>query len=128
MGALVAVMLHHRQGFALLGSMTRFRLAPWVWLAVLGAVYALSPPALRGWPNLIIHIVMCLALTSLVVREDNGMAALLRLRPIARIGQISYGMYLYHLFALAIVLKIFPAPTISEWWIILVSYFILSDV
>jgi len=42
---------------------------------------------------------------SLVIREDNGLAKTLQLRPIRRIGQISYGIYLYHLFALVIVEK-----------------------
>lgn len=130
MGALIAVLLHHRSGFALLSGLTRAKLAPWALLIGLGLAYALLPDILRGWPNLVVHTLMCLMLTSLVVREDNGMAGLLQWRPIARVGQISYGMYLYHLFALALVSKAFSVAGVFHfgWWGVLVAYFCVTIV
>lgn len=43
----------------------------------------------------------CLAaiLGAAVIREDHGLARLLSLRPLARIGAVSYGMYLFHMLA-----------------------------
>lgn len=128
MGALMAVLMHHRTGFAVLSALTKGKMASWLWFGILMAAYALLPDKLRGWPNLVVHSIMCLSLISLVVREDNGMAPLLRLRPIARVGQISYGIYLYHLFALAIVTKGFEVLGIFPfgWWGVLVSYFLVA--
>lgn len=40
-----------------------------------------------------------------VVREDNDLAVLLRWRPIAWIGTVSYGMYLMHMIAVNVVRK-----------------------
>jgi peptidoglycan/LPS O-acetylase OafA/YrhL len=69
---------------------------------------------------------MCLALASLALREDNLLSPALRLRPIGRIGQISYGIYLYHLFALVIVEKGFEFLGTRSTWGILAIYFGLS--
>jgi peptidoglycan/LPS O-acetylase OafA/YrhL len=45
----------------------------------------------------VIFGLMTLLLGSTVVREDHVLAPLLKLRPIARIGVVSYGIYLLHL-------------------------------
>lgn len=39
---------------------------------------------------------MAAMLTSLVLREGSGVGKALQLRPLVRMGQISYGMYLWH--------------------------------
>ncbi|HDR28494.1 MAG TPA: hypothetical protein ENN83_07620 [Rhodovulum sp.] len=75
---------------------------------------------------MVVHGLMCMMLVSLVVREDNGMARLMRLGPIARIGQISYGIYLYHLFALAVVMKAFELLGWTGWGWILILYYALA--
>lgn len=123
MGSLCALLLNSPAGFAALSSLTGFRAAPWVWFALLLVALAGFPGALEGLPNLVVHSLMCLVLVSLVVREDNGMAPLLRLPPLVRIGQISYGIYLYHLFALAIVTKVFEILGLTSWgWVLLLYY------
>lgn len=105
MGALTGVLLHYPTAFNALWRLVGFRTAPIVGLGLLAIAYAVLPQFLIGWPNLLMHTLMCLILVSLVIREDNALAPLLKWRPIARIGQISYGIYLYHLFALAVVAK-----------------------
>lgn len=52
-----------------------------------------------------ISLFMTLALASCVTREDHLLRALLTNRPMRYIGSISYGMYLYHAFALHFVDK-----------------------
>lgn len=126
MGALCAVLLHRPTSFRTIAMLTGFKAAAWVWLLALGTAYAMLPDILRGWPNLIVHSLMCLTLISLVIREDNSLASFLQLRPILRIGQISYGIYLYHLFALAIVSKVFQVFGWTNWWWILGLYYILA--
>lgn len=125
MGSLVAVLLNRPAGFAAFWRIAGFRAAPWLWFAAIVAVLAIPGP-LKGWPNLALHSAMCLALASLVLREDNALAPVLRLPPIVRIGQISYGIYLYHLFALVLVGKGFGALGIDSPWGVLILYYALA--
>ena len=106
MGSLLAVVLHSPAGFARLGPLLSGRAMPWLLSVALLVAFAAFPGALMGWPNLVTHTLMTLIVASVVLREDNGMRPLLALPPIARIGQVSYGIYLYHLFALAIAGKL----------------------
>lgn len=123
MGSLMAILLHNPAGFSILRPVTAFQAAPWFWLGALLIALATFPGALEGLPNLVVHSLMCLTLVSLVIREDNGMAPLLTLSPIARIGQISYGIYLYHLFALAIVTRGFEGLGLTGWgWVFFLYY------
>lgn len=128
MGSLAAILLHRPTGFAALRPLTTFRGAALVWFITLLVALAAFPGALEGLPNLVVHSLMTLMLISLVIREDNAMAPAMQLRPIARIGQISYGIYLYHLFALAIVNKALEVLGISGDGWVLPLYFALSIV
>jgi peptidoglycan/LPS O-acetylase OafA/YrhL len=89
LGVLLAQALHRERGFRLL-----YRLLGWKWSApaTLVAMLVCLAPARPPW------LVAFLATTALmgacVVREDNGVAWLLRLKPVAFIGTVSYGMYL----------------------------------
>lgn len=107
MGSLAAVLLHNPAGFARIAPLLQAKPAPLICLGLLCFALAATPGALEGLPNLIVHSLMTLTVVSLVVREDNGLAWVLKLPPLVRIGQISYGIYLYHLFAQGIVLAIF---------------------
>jgi peptidoglycan/LPS O-acetylase OafA/YrhL len=49
---------------------------------------------------------MSYLLVTLVVREDHMLQRFLQFAPIKRIGTISYGMYLFHIFAVTAALKI----------------------
>ncbi len=107
-GSAVAIGLHDRRGFAWAWPVLGARLAPPLAFAGLVAIIAIGPPDLRGWPNLAIHLAMAACLVTLVIRDRNILTPILALRPIARIGEVSYGLYLYHLIALAIVTKALP--------------------
>ena len=123
---LIAILLHRRAGFVALRAVTAFPGAPWVWFAALLAALGGFPGALEGLPNLMVHSLMCLMLTSLVIREDTAMSPLLKLAPITRIGQISYGIYLYHLFALSFVVKVLEVSGLYSGGLVLILYFPLS--
>jgi peptidoglycan/LPS O-acetylase OafA/YrhL len=97
LGSALAVVLDRRRGFRALAALVGNRWAP-VWTAalILGLVW-IGPDDLRGLPNLTIHLAMTLCLAALVVNEASVARPLLTWRPLARIGAISYGVYLYHL-------------------------------
>lgn len=126
MGAGLALILDRRAGFFAMTRLFGARAAAPALLAFLLLLMAILPSDLRGLPNLALHLTMTAALAALVLREDNGLAWVLRLRPLARMGEISYGVYLYHLFALHIAQGILGRIGIEAPWAILGSYVTIS--
>jgi peptidoglycan/LPS O-acetylase OafA/YrhL len=126
MGALLAVLLHNPRGFASIAPWLSRRAMPWLMFTTLIAALALLPKVLEGWPNLLVHSLMCLCLASLVVCEDTGMARILKLPPVVRIGQISYGIYLYHLFVRGVVVPVAMALGITSVGVMFVALLVGS--
>lgn len=89
LGVLLAQALHRERGFRLL-----YRALGWKWAApvMLVTLLACLAPATPMW--LLTFVVTTALVGACVVREDNGLAWFLRLRPVAFVGTASYGMYL----------------------------------
>ncbi len=100
LGSLLAVVLNDRRGFRVLSRALGARWSAVLWVAVLIAALEFLPVDLTGWPQIVVHLIMMLLLGSLVVREDNVLRPVLSLRAVARVGAVSYGIYLYHLIGL----------------------------
>lgn len=101
-GSLMAITLHNPKGFAVFWRLFGYHSAPLVLLLLLLVFWQVLPATLSGWPNFVMHSTMAAVLASLVLREDHILAPAFRLRPVARIGAISYGIYLWHLIGLHI--------------------------
>lgn len=101
-GALAALLLNQRRGYRLLSTICGYSGAPVVFLGLLLVWLQVSPENLKSWPGEVMYVLMALLLVSLVVREDNALRPVLTLAPIRRIGEISYGVYLFHLIGLHI--------------------------
>jgi peptidoglycan/LPS O-acetylase OafA/YrhL len=101
-GSLLGMVLHNPRGFAFLWQIAGWRWAPVVFLLGIFISLEALPPVLAGWPNVILHGLMALTLASLVVREDHAMKLLAQNRLVKRIGQISYGTYIWHMCGLHI--------------------------
>lgn len=110
MGAAMAVILHRSRGFSALWAVTGARWAAPLWLGMVLALIVILPDRLLGWPNLVLHLAMCALVGACVIREDNGLARALQLRPLVRLGAVSYGVYLYHL------LVLHPVMVGAEWF------------
>jgi peptidoglycan/LPS O-acetylase OafA/YrhL len=89
-GVLLAHLLHHPRGYGAAFRWIGFSGAPVAAFALAGI--ALS---LRASP-LVVDICMVLIVAACVVREDHWLRPILTCRPIALIGTVSYGMYLFH--------------------------------
>lgn len=102
LGAGLALTLHDPRGFRALWRLLGHPGAP-LGLAglLLVLLSGLLPQVLAGLPYLVVHLAMTGLLASLVLRENSWAHPLLRLAPLARIGRISYGIYLLHLLVLS---------------------------
>lgn len=124
-GSALAVLLHHRRGFLALLPVLGHRFAPLGAFAGLAVLLQVAPPDVRGLPNLVIHLAMAAALATLVIRDDNILTPLMAWRPLARIGELSYGIYLYHLFALSAVNVALHRLGVYDPWAELFVYVLL---
>jgi peptidoglycan/LPS O-acetylase OafA/YrhL len=125
-GSVLAILMHNAQGFATLYRLFGHRWSAPVLLALVALLAAIRPTDLRGLPNLALHLTMAATLASLTLREDNGLAPLLQWRPLARVGETSYGIYLYHLLALHSANLVFGRLGVDSPWTIAIAYALLS--
>jgi peptidoglycan/LPS O-acetylase OafA/YrhL len=100
LGVLLAHLMNQRRGFTALYWLVGWKCSPFIFLAILVAVCELAPSVTRGAPRLFVHVTLALLLGSLVAREDNYARPILVFPPVARVGVISYGVYLYHVWVI----------------------------
>ena len=113
LGIVLAHLLHRSHSFSLLFRGLGHRNTLIVLLIGLLGVINFAPIDLSGFPRLLIQLLMTLWLGSLVIREDHTLQSLMMVTPIARMGKISYGIYMYHIGASAIAtsaLRFLPVP------------------
>jgi len=91
MGVLLAQTLHWPRGFKWL-----YYVIGWKWSAPVMLVAMLLSLAPAHFSFLLAFASTTALVGACVIREDNGLSALLVLRPIAFIGTLSYGMYLFN--------------------------------
>jgi len=102
LGVGAAYLLHHR--YVLLAPILKWRgTAPGLALSILIVANAPSEiPGIVGIHRLTLHILMTLLIIAVAGNENNGLARSLNRQPLVRFGAISYGMYLIHVFVIAI--------------------------
>jgi peptidoglycan/LPS O-acetylase OafA/YrhL len=103
LGVMLAHVLNHPRGFEWVARLLGAR---WASIAALVlVVLAMSHPAedISGWPRLTIHWALLALVASCVVREDHVLAPALSCWPFRRIGIVSYGIYLYHIVVMHVV-------------------------
>jgi peptidoglycan/LPS O-acetylase OafA/YrhL len=107
-GVVLAHLLHDRRGFAALG--------PWLgrpWASPLLLALVIGLLMLRVSPFLS-AMAMTLLVGACVVNERHALAPALRLRAVASIGQVSYGIYLLHMLALNFVERFARAVSVES--------------
>lgn len=100
-GVVGALMLHDPKTFA--------RCWPWLagsrWHSLAWLLLALASTYPRGSPWAASHFAAALLVVSCCMREDHVLAGLLRWRPMAYLGTISYGLYLLHMLCKNVVIN-----------------------
>lgn len=108
-GCALAILLHSEKGYALCHTVLGHSASGLAILALL--VPALVWPAL---PDTLIHV-LCVALVgACVMRESHLLSGLLRFRPLAYIGTVSYGMYLIHMLCKNLMIRILGALNLEQ--------------
>jgi peptidoglycan/LPS O-acetylase OafA/YrhL len=111
LGVLLAHLLHEERGYRLAALALGRRASAPLALLVLGL--AVFWARSEGWS---VSLAMTALVGSVVIREDHLLAPLLRWRPIAHMGVVSYGMYLLHMLALNVVRRVLERLGISQPW------------
>jgi peptidoglycan/LPS O-acetylase OafA/YrhL len=100
LGVLLAHLLHGPKTYAALFPVLGRRESCLVLGGVLIALIAIWPSDMSGAGRLLIQLAMVLVLATLIIREDHLARPFLTIRPLAYLGVISYGLYLYHMWAI----------------------------
>jgi peptidoglycan/LPS O-acetylase OafA/YrhL len=101
-GILAAFALHHPRGHAIARGLVAWPGAPFVAAAAVGA--ALWSP----WHHeqyLWLPLSFALLVASVVIREDQAAASILKRGPLPWLGRVSYGVYLIHMLVLAAIAR-----------------------
>jgi peptidoglycan/LPS O-acetylase OafA/YrhL len=96
LGVMLAHTLHHPERYRAVRRWLGNRAAAPLLLFAVVVVCSLLPADIRGPYRLLVHLVLLALLASTVIREDHGLRPLLTWAPIARVGVLSYGIYLLH--------------------------------
>lgn len=126
MGSLAAILLNRQGTYEMLGRLLGMAWMPLALGLAMLVMFQVTPEDLRGLPNLMIHLTMTAMLVSLLVREENVLRPVLTLPPVVRLGEISYGMYLYHLIGLHIATVAMKVVGFESKWLGLVGMYALT--
>ena len=127
-GCLLALLLHRAASFAVLARLLGGRSAAVAGIAALVVFLSIAPGRLEVWHDFVIWLLMAAILGALVIREDNALLGFLQNRFVARIGVVSYGIYLYHLVVLHFVNIGLEAAGLHGPWTVLLVYSLASYV
>lgn len=110
-GVLLAHLLHDRHGFGLAYPLLGQRwAAPTTLAALLLAIETRLPMG-------VIWMLMVILVGTVAIRETNGLARVLRWRPMVHIGMVSYGMYLMHMLSYHAVRRVLAAAGLDHQWL-----------
>lgn len=130
-GVVLAHLLHSKRGYRLAARLLGRRWMPLLWTALLLVVVNLPAEDISGWLRLLTQLTIALLVGSCVVREDHLLRPVLTLYFVRRIGVVSYGMYLFHLFvrhpAAAIADRLPFESDFSVFVLCLVGTYIVSE-
>ena len=121
LGVGLAHLLNQRASFAFMRRIAGFPYAGAAYAALSVALISLPASDISGILRLSIHLSFSLFVAAVILAPHGAAARFLEHRPIAFIGKVSYGIYLYHMFALhaaAVIVRKSGIPTTPATFII----------
>jgi len=125
-GVVLAHLLHKKIGLSYLIPLIDKKYSAVLWLSLILVIIEFSPSNISGFPRLSIQLLMVLLVGSVALRDDNYLNVFLTLKPIARVGAISYGVYLFHIHGIMISKKLLQQVSIENHFIVFIVSFILT--
>jgi peptidoglycan/LPS O-acetylase OafA/YrhL len=117
LGVIAAILMHHQKSFNVLSKLLNSKVT-----SILSAVIAIIL-IIYKFPNLIIHVTLTLFLLSVIFNKDKITSSILNFRPVIYIGQISYGMYIFHMAAFnAVSMMLFPSLSSNSYEVVVTSF------
>lgn len=116
LGVALAYLLHHRSTFEPVARILGHRYSSAVALVVVVALLCWPVQDITGFPQIFMQTGLAVFLATCVIREDHVLAPLLKSRPMARIGVLSYAMYLFHMWVWTFVAKVVPSSESLGWF------------
>lgn len=116
LGVLSAHVMHNKRGFGIL-----FRLFGHVWTApaMLVVVFGIASIERSGqvW-EYVVYLSLVGLVISCTIRNRNGLSAVLQIKPLVRLGTVSYGIYLMHLLCFNAVWTVGSKLGITNQWLL----------
>ncbi len=100
LGAVIAHLLNQEKFFRVIHRYVTYRWSPvlgFLAIVVTASLPSDEPSEIAGFPRLAVYLTMTYFLLSCVVVEEHSMKRILASKPVARIGIVSYGIYLIHI-------------------------------
>lgn len=116
LGVGLAHMLHRERWFEIMRRITGFAYAPFVFAGLLLALANIPAEDISGLIRLTIHLLMTAWIASIVLQPSSTLTGFLDWRPMAFIGAISYGVYLYHMWCIHIAKALIAKLGLSQLW------------
>ncbi len=98
LGVVSAFVLANRRSFNIVSTVVGQRWSAPLWLGVVALTIANTHIEVE-W----VVLMFALLVMSCVIREDNGLAPVFKLKPLVKIGAVSYGVYLMHMLVVNLV-------------------------
>ena len=115
-GVALAHILHRKKSFEIASKIIGFSYAPFVFAGLLLVMLNIPGADLSGVFRLCLHLLMTAWIGSLVLAQTSPLTLGLEWRPIALIGAVSYGMYLYHMWCLHAVRIVIEKLGLPSLW------------
>lgn len=106
LGVVLAHAAHNPVSFKVLQVVSGHRFASLFWFSMLAVLISTGPPDIQGLWRILIQISMTLAVSSCVLRPTHLLSGPLDWRPVRLVGEVSYGMYLFHMWVMDLVRRL----------------------
>ncbi len=116
LGVGLAHCLSKKRSFDIANKIAGFRHAPIIFAGLLFVLMNIPASDISGMFRLTMHVLMTLWIASIILAPSSTMTRGLEWRPVAFIGAISYGMYLYHMWCVHIAGAITAKLGLPQLW------------
>lgn len=116
LGVGLAHFLSNKRSFDVANRIAGFRHAPIIFAGLLIVLMNIPASDISGIFRLTMHVLMTLWIGSIILSPLSAMTRCLEWRPVAFIGAISYGMYLYHMWCVHIAGAITAKLGLPQVW------------